>query len=648
MEEKPERKLNNNRDNNKYISLQEATKFCNYSQDYLSLRARQKKLKAKKIGRNWMTTKEWVDEYSKEVKDKYISLQEATKFCNYSQEYLSLRARQKKLKAKKIGRNWMTTQKWIDEYSKGAEDYKNNLVEKKKELEKVEIPSCQPVLPRTMVVAMALVFVLTFIGTILGYLYFEPEIKLVTEVFKEKSNEIVSDIREFTDNLGENLYNSLSKTYKFLVGPWKREIAGEEFLKQIKEIEKIKEELARLEREGIIAREIVKEVTQITQIIPIKEITKEIIKIDDEELKRLKIQVSQIQGWEKDIQTLQILTNKLQTHPPYTQVTTAPVYIGSQGLQVGGAATFSSLVVSGLVGINNLGVGGSATLGSDSSDTLKVYATANFISPVSLTNSFRVGDTTDYLTIGSDGSLTTTGDVSIGGDLTLSGNLVVSGTQTFSDILTLTASSTSPALSVSQNGSGDLVVFNLNGTEKFKIDSTGNILLTGDIIITGSATTTGSMYAATFYSSSTDSTVRKSGEEVFRGSASIYRYEMPAQTSTTTYFRISKYFSQNPLASSPPTLPGTNRVYRLVIKYADDVATSSVSDWRIYRPSQATTTDSFTLSGLAASNLEEGEPYITEILNIPDSDWQVELKLASTTEAIRISQIYLAAYDQLQ
>ena len=43
-----------------YISLQEATKYCGYAQEYLSLRARQGKLKAVKIGRNWVTTKEWV------------------------------------------------------------------------------------------------------------------------------------------------------------------------------------------------------------------------------------------------------------------------------------------------------------------------------------------------------------------------------------------------------------------------------------------------------------------------------------------------------------------------------------------------------------------------------------------------------------
>lgn len=52
------------KDTKKYISLQEAAKYSEiYSQGYLSLRARQGKLKAVKLGRNWVTTKEWVSEY---------------------------------------------------------------------------------------------------------------------------------------------------------------------------------------------------------------------------------------------------------------------------------------------------------------------------------------------------------------------------------------------------------------------------------------------------------------------------------------------------------------------------------------------------------------------------------------------------------
>src|SRR3989344_1662812 len=56
---------------------------------------------------------------------QYISLQEATKLSGYSQEYLSLRARQGKLRAKKIGRNWVTTPQWLFEYRQKSEEYKN-------------------------------------------------------------------------------------------------------------------------------------------------------------------------------------------------------------------------------------------------------------------------------------------------------------------------------------------------------------------------------------------------------------------------------------------------------------------------------------------------------------------------------------------
>ncbi|MDO8604365.1 MAG: hypothetical protein Q7K40_03130, partial [bacterium] len=111
----------------KYISLQEAASLCKYSQEYLSLRARQGKLKAKKIKSRWVTTEEWLITYTqdkgKEVIE-YISLGEAAKLCAYSTEYLGLRARQKKLKAKKVGSRWVTTQDWLLDYVQSIEKLK--------------------------------------------------------------------------------------------------------------------------------------------------------------------------------------------------------------------------------------------------------------------------------------------------------------------------------------------------------------------------------------------------------------------------------------------------------------------------------------------------------------------------------------------
>lgn len=60
-----------------------------------------------------------------------MSLQDATKYCDYSQEYLSLRVRQGKLRGLKFGRNWVTKKEWLEEYLKNVEDYNNNFKIKK-------------------------------------------------------------------------------------------------------------------------------------------------------------------------------------------------------------------------------------------------------------------------------------------------------------------------------------------------------------------------------------------------------------------------------------------------------------------------------------------------------------------------------------
>ncbi|MGE3278974.1 MAG: Fic family protein [Candidatus Altimarinota bacterium] len=49
-------------------------------------------------------------------KDEFISLAEATKYCDYSQEYLSKLAKEGRLDAHKKSRNWVTTKKAVEEY----------------------------------------------------------------------------------------------------------------------------------------------------------------------------------------------------------------------------------------------------------------------------------------------------------------------------------------------------------------------------------------------------------------------------------------------------------------------------------------------------------------------------------------------------
>ena len=91
-------------------------------------------------------------------KPKYISLQEATKYCDYSQEYLALRARQGKLKSVKLGRNWVTTKEWLLDYIKEVNEF--NKVRKKLKIEESRQPS--------LALVMAVFFVLLFTSVAFG------------------------------------------------------------------------------------------------------------------------------------------------------------------------------------------------------------------------------------------------------------------------------------------------------------------------------------------------------------------------------------------------------------------------------------------------------------------------------------------------
>lgn len=119
-----------------YISLKDASSLCEYSPDYLNLLVRKGKLKSLKIGRNWVTKKEWLEKYlsghSKSKFDNYISLKEASRFCDHSPDYLNLLVRKGKLKALKIGRNWVTKKDWVEVYLQNT-NLKNSELAKERE-----------------------------------------------------------------------------------------------------------------------------------------------------------------------------------------------------------------------------------------------------------------------------------------------------------------------------------------------------------------------------------------------------------------------------------------------------------------------------------------------------------------------------------
>ncbi|MCD6500943.1 hypothetical protein J7K42_02980, partial [bacterium] len=623
----------------------------------------------------------------------YISLREAAKYSGrYSQEYLSLRARQGKLKAVKFGRNWVTRKEWVDEYIKQVNDYKNKyknnchqtqVLDKKEAISTISSSTFtfQPV-PRAKLFAIvvALVFIFASIGLVFGYPYYGPALKEIGgdivkgldeggrwmkgvgknlvkgvnegveemgTVFTEASAsireftsalgegivEIGEDISERVSNFGEKIVIKVARSRQFvargvregakelgsktllgfknfganisagagliaeevnegLAQPIKNFTKGtkndfiryitqdiraiKKFAKEIprttleifkkvpqkiasifkkekivhvpilteeeieeliteraiaeEELKELQETVEKLKEEGIPAKEIVKEVTRITQVQPVIETTKRVKVIDSKSLVDLTTRLTKVEEWETDIQTLRILTTKLQTHEPSTQVLTAPVYIGSSGLQVGGAGTFSSLAVSGSLGVKDLGVGDSTSLGSDASDQLTVNATADFISPVTITNTLTITDTltgaTTTLT-----TLTTTGDVTVGGDFT------VSGAQTYSGAAAFTASSTAAALLVNQTGTGNIVTFQDSSTTVFQIADGGAATLTSTSTPQLTIRYDASNYLTTAVSSAGDTTLTSTGALNLTGNATstwqIVSAPLTIQTATT-------------------------------------------------------------------------------------------------------------------
>jgi predicted HAD superfamily phosphohydrolase len=60
--------------NKKYISMAEAAKLSPYTQEYLSLMARRGLIRAKKIGRNWYTNVDAINEHIKQIKPEEMAI----------------------------------------------------------------------------------------------------------------------------------------------------------------------------------------------------------------------------------------------------------------------------------------------------------------------------------------------------------------------------------------------------------------------------------------------------------------------------------------------------------------------------------------------------------------------------------------------
>ena len=149
---------------------------------------------------------------------KYIPLAEAAKYCSYSADYLKLRARQGKLKAVKIGRIWVTKKEWVKEYVREMERYKKERRAKKTKLQtsssslkwKLKIPSS---FVKTAPVVLAIIFITT--GIVFGketlYPFYEKVVATVQQI-----PELLVDTTELTKEVYDDFSTTSRKLSSFV------------------------------------------------------------------------------------------------------------------------------------------------------------------------------------------------------------------------------------------------------------------------------------------------------------------------------------------------------------------------------------------------------------------------------------------------
>lgn len=510
-----------------YISLQEASKYCSYTQEYLSLRARQGKLKSVKFGRNWVTKKEWLEEYFNKIQKSNIKNQ---KFVN-PPENLPI----EKLPVPKLRFAFVTALVFVlltagIVFSKPGSEFLTrfamfdflkenpvkNLLPGKDSLKNVYQDLSRVI--SNGVDSTKNIITLATEGAGIAFQNLSSAISTAVENTLHSSQEMATisvpdvfgliseNLKEFSQWLGQEYLTAndfverkisqgimgLKNIPEIVTRPFRPktiivEKLSPEAEKNISELQgKVKELEEKIPKEVVKEKEV--EVSRITKIEPIKEITRETIvtKIDEAELAKLKTQTAQFSLWGTDIENLRAITKKLQATPTYTPAPSAPIYIGYQGIQVGGTGTFASLGVSGSAGIGDLGVGGSTSLGSSSADTLTVNAASYLKSPVTFGAGALTIDTSGNLattgTLTATGAISTSGNLSVTGNATITGTLTTTGGSSFSSPIIVT-STTTPQLSVRSDATNKLDT---------SVSATGEITLAASGALVETFPTTGS------------------------------------------------------------------------------------------------------------------------------------------------------------
>ncbi len=229
--------------------------------------------------------------------------------------------------------------------------------------------------------------------------------------------------------------------------------------------------------------------------------------------------------------------------------------------------------------------------------------------------------------------------------------LTVAGDGYFSGPLTL-ATSTAPQLVLNYDGNNYLR-FSISGTQSEILASKTMILnsLTGEIGMGNNVTllnaTSAAVWGQTFVSAANDATVRKSGELILRSSVPVFKFPVPAQTTSTVAVAVIRQIATSTLnVALPSSLAGTTRQFAFLLNFADNISTSASSTWVIDLTTGSDIEFYFAGQQMSQAELEEGVSLMSGFFSPPEVNWQLKVGVPSGS-TIRIFNIFLLVFDRV-
>jgi DNA-binding transcriptional MerR regulator len=138
------------------------------------------------------------------------------------------------------------------------------------------------------------------------------------------------------------------------------------------------------------------------------------------------------------------------------------------------------------------------------------------------------------------------------------------------------------------------------------------------------------------------------GTKFLRASLPIFKYSNPAQTATTSFVEVSNVISTSTLAKILPSqIANSQRKFALLMKFTDNIPQNASSTWRI--DFQSLPDFDFEIQGQNLPSLETGILHLKdEIQNLANDNWVLKVKVPSDQYSLRIFNIFLLCYDEIQ